>query len=480
MRLFDSNTQETKYKVLKEVAKSAFEDTLNANTINQIPKKLVASQDQVMRCCIYKERAVVGDMVNMAMGGDKSNPNIMEVLDSACDACPINKYTVSEACRGCITHKCVEGCPVGAISISKNKHAYIDQEKCIECGKCYKACPYSAIRENVRPCVQSCKINAISVNVDRKAKIDQNKCVMCGACMTKCPFGAIQDKSFILETVQILKDAQKNDTRAYAIIAPAIVSQFKYAKIGQVITGIKKLGFHNVVEVALGADIVACKEAEELLEKGKLLSSCCPSFKLYVEKAYPQLAGMISGSVSPMVETARLIKKTDANAKVVFIGPCTSKKFEFKREEVKGDVDSVITFEELQALLDSRGIHSEELEESVLDNASYYGRIFARSGGVSEALTKAVENLGADIEVKAVKSDGLDQCKINLLKMSKNLMDCNFIEGMACSGGCINGAACLSHDKKDADDVDHYGRSALEADMRNSLALYEMSVKDEK
>lgn len=468
MKIFDTKVQLLKHEVIKEIIKSADRDELNQAYMD-IPKIIVKGPKAEMRCCIYKERAILGERIKLAMGGDKENPNIVEVIDIACDECPIDGIFVTPACRGCIVHRCQEVCPKGAISMI-DKKAVVDKEKCIECGKCVKACPYSAIIEQRRPCVLSCPVKAISMNDDKKAVIDNNKCIACGACVYQCPFGAIADKSFILDARQILLDCQKEGTKAYAVIAPSIVSQFKYAKVEQVVTAIRKLGFHQVVEAALGADIVLHNEANEFVEKGIMLTSCCPSFVMYVEKNYPELVQYISHSLSPMVETAKLIKKSDPTAKVIFIGPCSSKKLEFKMSKTLGLIDCVISFEELQAFFDAREIDLLTLEDTALNNASYYGRIFAKSGGIAQGITAVSKALGND-NVKAISMNGIDECKINLLKLKLGKATENFFEGMACQGGCINGALCLNHGPKNAQDVDKYGEMAKEKDVFNSVKL---------
>ena len=154
----------------------------------------------------------------------------------------------------------------------------------------------------------------------------------------------------------------------------------------------------------------------------------------------------------------------------MFIGPCTAKKAEAQLETVKPYVDSVLTFEELQALFDSRDLDITALGEDVLDNASYYGRIFARSGGLSEAVAQALKEQNIDFEVKPVICDGIEACKIALLKLNKGILDGNFIEGMACLGGCINGAGCLTHGEKNKNDVDKYGREAMEKPISDAVA----------
>ena len=151
---------------------------------------------------------------------------------------------------------------------------------------------------------------------------------------------------------------------------------------------------YSVVEAALGADMVAYKEAAELAEKGFLTSSCCPAFVRYIETQFPKLVDKISHNLSPMATIGKYIKEMHPGCKIVFIGPCTAKKAEIQKDSVKDYIDNVITFEELQALFDSREIPLGELPEEVLDNASYYGRIFARSGGLTDAVAQALKEQG--------------------------------------------------------------------------------------
>ena len=390
---FDTYVQQLKYQVLKEVIKKAYEDDL-INCYKDIPKTISPGPKPISRCCIYKERAIIEERITLAMGGNKENPNSVEVIEIACDECPIGGMYVTAACRGCLVHKCVEVCPKDAIRI-ENHHAVIDKEKCIECGKCTTACPYSAIIKQKRPCIESCKVNAISVDEEKKAVIDNDKCISCGACVYQCPFGAISDKSLVLDVIDILKKSDNNKNyKVYAIIAPSIVGQFDNTTPEQIVTGIMKLGFHQVVEAALGADVALYHEAEEFKEKGILTTSCCPSFVMYVEKNFPELTKYISSSVSPMVYVGQLIKKSDPTAKVVFIGPCTSKKIEYKLEKTENAIDSVLSFEELQAFFDARNIDMESLDETVLNNASFYGRIFAKSGGIKQGIEKVAKDLG--------------------------------------------------------------------------------------
>jgi iron only hydrogenase large subunit-like protein len=286
----------------------------------------------------------------------------------------------------------------------------------------------------------------------------------------------MMEKSYILNVIDLIKKSENNTRyKVYAVVAPSISSQFTYAKLGQVITGLKELGFFTVVEAALGADMVAQLESQELAEKGFLTSSCCPAFVQYIKSAFPDLLPFVSHNLSPMAALAKFIKSTGEGAKVVFIGPCTAKKAEAQLDSVKPYVDAVMTFEELQALFDSKDIDITALGEDVLDNASYYGRIFARSGGLSDAVVQALKEQNIDFDVKAVVCDGIEECRTALLKKSRNVLDANFIEGMACIGGCIGGAGCLTHGTKDKAEVDKYGREAFEKTISDAVAVLGMA-----
>ncbi len=471
IRKFDTKVQHLKYKVLREVARLAWNDTLLENVLD-IPQEIAPGKVPTMRCCVYKERAILGERVKLAMGGDRDNPNVIEVIDIACDECPAAGYEVTGSCRGCLAHRCEDVCKRGAISFDQNHVAHIDKTKCVECGQCATVCPYSAIVNRKRPCQVACKVKAISITESNAACIDNSKCIQCGACVYQCPFGAISDKSFILHAIDLIKKSHGNkDYRVYAIVAPSVSSQFSYAKLGQVITGMKELGFYTVIEAALGADMVAQAESRELAEKGFLTSSCCPAFVQYVKTAFPQLLPYVSHNLSPMATLAKYIKDTTPGAKVVFIGPCTAKKAEAQLDGVKEYVDAVLTFEELQALFDSRDLDITTLAEGVLDNASYFGRIFARSGGLSDAVAQGLKEQNIEFDLKAVPCDGIEACRMALLKKSKNVLDGNFIEGMACIGGCIGGAGCLTHGAKDKAEVDKYGREAFEKTIGDAVSM---------
>lgn len=479
MRTFENQVQLVKYEVLKEVARLTFEDTLEELYI-RIPNKVDPGPEPRFRCCIHHERAVTKERIKMAMGGTPAIQNIVEVLDTACEQCPVSRYKITESCRGCLAHRCQGACPVDAIQIIHGKAA-IDEAKCIECGRCHDACPYNAIVDTMRPCKKACPVDAITINDQKKAVIDNQRCIQCGACVYQCPFGAIQDKSEIVSVIRKLMAAKKSGaSNVYAIIAPAFASQFHYANLGQIISGIKLLGFKDVVEAALGADLVTIHEVEELVEHldghDYMTSSCCPAFVSFVEKNHPQAAENISQTVSPMIATAQLIKSIDPSAVTVFIGPCIAKKVEKDLPGLKGITDYVLTFEELVAMLDAKAIALETLAETPLDNASYYGRIFAGVGGLTKAVEATAAQLGLSTAVKPLVGDGIKTCD-KLIKLAKaRRLDGNFIEGMACVGGCLKGPVTMHHGVKDQKALDLYAKKALEKDALTSVRVFDTAL----
>ena len=496
MRNLDTPVKQIRRKIFTEIAKIGFESTDESmiHDIESIPYNIVEERAKY-RESIYRERAVASERVRLAMGlslrpenrsvhltdGVKASnidekyyePPLMQVIPSACSACESNKYEVSNMCRGCVAHPCLLTCPKGAISMVNGK-SFIDQDKCIHCGRCKAVCPYDAIAHKERPCERACGVKAIESDEQGRASINQDKCVSCGMCIVNCPFGAISDKGQIFQLIQSIKRGD----RVFAAVAPAFVGQ-----LGPKVTperlkaAMKRLGFADVAEVAVGADLCTIDEAEDFVKKVPaeqpfMATSCCPAFVDYIKKNFPAMADKISSNLSPMGAVGKFVKATDPTAKVVFIGPCTAKKMEFQLPEVSPYVDSVLTFEELHALFEACEIDLTALEEDVLDNASYYGRIFARSGGLSDAVAEAFREQDIkDFEAKPVVCNGIEECKLALLKASRNLLPGNFIEGMACINGCIGGAGCLTHGPKDKNEVDEYGRLALEKTIESAAGI---------
>ena len=221
------------------------------------------------------------------------------------------------------------------------------------------------------------------------------------------------------------------------------MSSFRDCSFKQLVTSIKKLGFYDVVETAYGADLVAKLEAKELLERGKITTSCCPSFVSYIKKAMPEYSNLISSTLSPMATLAEFIKSQDSAAKVVFIGPCTSKKYEIKTKHVGGRVDLTLTFEELDAMFAAKEIEPATQEETEFNFvASKSGRGFASAGGVLAALTEEVAKIDPNFEVKAMNVSGIINFKQAIMKFASS-DEFNVLEGMACEGGCVAGPGVI-------------------------------------
>ncbi|MCQ2797311.1 MAG: monomeric [FeFe] hydrogenase [Bacilli bacterium] len=461
MPKFDTRVQKLRHEILMQIAKRAYEGKSSEDILYEVPKEVVAGPKATFRCCIYKERAIVEERVRITLKAkSKSEGNVIKVISIACDECPLGGYQVTSDCRGCIAHRCAEACPKQCISFDENLHAHIDKTKCVNCGMCAQACPYSAINNRVRPCEKACKVKAIHPNPEtNEAIIDNSKCIHCGSCVYMCPFGAVADESYILDIIAMLQDTSK---KTYAVIAPAIAANTGEFTVGQCVHALKLLGFADVYEAALGADFVAIEEAKELAERGKLTSSCCPAFASYQRKTAPEFAQYISSSLSPMAMMGKILKESDPDCNVVFIGPCTAKKSEIKNEKVSPWIDSVMTFEEMQALIDSRDFDTsgELVEEEFTHPSSSFGRGFAKCGGLSVAVVESLKEQGIDFEVKSAAVDGIDNIKKTLLQFKKPDSPYNFVEGMACVGGCIGGPCNLNHNLRNKILIDKYSAQA--------------------
>lgn len=423
-------------KVFTEVARVAYESENPSNDLEEIPFKITPDEIPKYRESIYRERQIASERVRLAMGLSlrpenkpvhitagvaQSNiaekyyePPLMQVIPSACDQCPDNEYVVSDQCRNCVAHSCIKVCPKGAISIVNGK-SFIDQSKCVKCGKCKSACPYDAIARHNRPCSAACGVKAISSDAYGRAHIDNDKCVACGQCMSACPFGAIADKSQIYQLIQAIKKGDE----VVAAVAPAITGQFG-AKVtpGKIKSALIALGFKDVYEVAVGADVGCIAEAHHYVNEVStgelpfLFTSCCPAWAVLVKKQFPDLASKVSQELTPMVATARSIKVKRPEARVVFIGPCAAKKLEASRRTIRSYVDFVITFEELAGMFDAKGLNLEELEElPVRIKSTGAGRGYACAGGVASAIEKCINEYFPGTEVKIKHAEGLSDCK---------------------------------------------------------------------
>ncbi len=463
MRGIDTPIKNLRKRVFTEVAKVAFDSENINDDIEAIPYKISPSDRPKYRESIYRERAICAERVRLAMGlslrpddapvhitsgMDASNvaekyyePPLMQVIPSACDMCEDNVYVVTDQCRGCVAHPCSEVCPKGAITMINGK-SHIDREKCIKCGKCKAICPYGAIAKKVRPCSEACGIHAISTDEQGRAHIDDEKCVKCGQCMASCPFGAIADKSQIFQLIQAMKQG-----KVIAELAPAVIGQFgDDVRLWKIKAALREIGFADVYEVALGADIGASTEAHHYVNEvatGKLpflLTSCCPAWSVLAKRTLPDMVETVSNALTPMVATARTIKQRHPECKIVFVGPCAAKKLEASRTTVRSDVDFVITFEELEAIFAAKGIDMETYEcEEPIHDATGAGRGYAVAGGVASAIEQCINEYYPGTDVYIEHAEGLAECQKALLLAKAGKKDGCLIEGMGCPGGCVAG-----------------------------------------
>lgn len=465
MRGIETQVRLTRRRIFKEIAELAYHSENLIGDMEALPYKIINYDESIYRESVYRERAIVRERMRLAMGMslrpedrpvhltqglEESNidekyyePPLMQVIPSACNSCPENRYEVTNKCMGCVAHPCREVCPRGAISMVNGK-SYIDQEKCIKCGKCKAICPYDAISHQVRPCAAACGVGAIKSDSHGRAVIDNELCVSCGQCMVNCPFGAIADKSQIFQLIRAMQSGRK----IIAQVAPAFVGQFGPNVTPDMLkTALKELGFADVYETAIGADLGALAEAEHYVHEVATgnqpfsLTSCCPSWSMLAKKFFPETLDKISNELTPMVATARIIKQDHPDASVVFIGPCASKKLEASRRTVRSDVDFVITFEELTGMFEAKGILLEEIEAmDQMRDATSIGRGYGVAGGVASAIETVIHEYYPDVEVHIEHAESLSECKKMLMLAKAGKKNGCLIEGMACPGGCIAGA----------------------------------------
>jgi [FeFe] hydrogenase (group B1/B3) len=484
-------------RVFEEVAKLAYDDE-DYHRLAELPYEIL--QESVGRSSIFLERAIVRERLRLAIGLPvrKANehgavyqgieealkdekfyePPLINVIDFACNGCPEESYYVTDVCQGCLANPCKNVCPKGAIRIV-NGRSVIDQSLCIHCGKCHNVCPYGAIVHRERPCAKACGMHAIHSDENGKAVIDYDKCVSCGMCMVNCPFGAIADKSQIFQLIRAIK----SETDVYAIIAPAFIGQFgPKVNLKTIDDAFKKLGFKGVFEVSIGADLCTIEEANDYLtnvpNKLKFMAtSCCPAWSVMAKTEFPEFKENISMAMTPMVYTARLVKKTHPNSKVVFVGPCSAKKLEASRKSVRSDVDFVLTFEELSGMFAAKKIELNKLQESELKNiTSADGRGFAVMGGVAQAVVNSAAKIAPDREIKVFAAQGLDNCRKMLKEAEQGKYDGYLLEGMACPMGCVSGAGTLASSTKAKALI---GVSQREAKLKQSIETQYKDVLEE-
>ena len=472
MRGMETGKTRVRHEVFTEIARLAYEGGDYAKALEALPYKICPGDpDEIgaYRSSLLLERMVVGERLRLAMGlplrklgvpnaiSDSVEetviaqkyyePPLINVIKFACNRCPDNVVRVTDACQGCFEHPCMELCPRGAISKISGR-AHIDPAKCVKCGKCVTACSFGAIVHQKRPCREACGIKCIGSDELGRAQIDYNKCTSCGQCLVNCPFGAISDKSQIFQTIMAIK----SETPVYVALAPAFVGQFgPDAAPEKMKAAFRRLGFEDVYEVAIGADLCVMQEAEDFLNEvpekhAFMVTSCCPSWSDMVKKLFPEMKDNISVALTPMVLTARMIKRKHLGCKVAFVGPCDSKKLEASRRHIRSEVDFVLTFEEVLGMLSAKGLDNEiipEAELAPLEQAGADARSFAVSGGVAQAVVNAIHAMDPTREVKIAKAAGLSECRKLLLDAKAGKYDGYLLEGMACPGGCIAGAGTL-------------------------------------
>ena len=489
MRGVHSAVDDIRRDVFKEVAKLAYENGDDMEEqVDMIPYKIVPGEVAHYRSDVFLERAIVQERTRLALGmslqpADKRTPistqireahtdakyfdePLVNIIPFACNACPPKEVRITDSCQGCISHPCMNTCPKGAIYEDEQHHCHIDQTKCIKCGKCFNQCPYHAISMIQRPCASACGMDAIGSDELGRAKINYDKCVSCGQCIVNCPFGAIADKSQIF---QVIKAIKRND-EVIACVAPAFIGQFgPDATPDKLEAAMRMLGFTDVVEVAIGADICAVDEAHDFLEEVPakqpfMGTSCCPAWAMMARKQFPEFADYISMALTPMVITARLVKFDCPEAKICFIGPCSAKKLEANREEIRSYVDYVLTFEELQGMFDAKNIDfSADMDvnpKECLDQGSDRARGFAVGGGVAASVVETVKHIAPDVELKVHYGDGLKECRKMLLMAKAGKYNGYLLEGMACPGGCVAGAGTIQPVNKSMKHVADFQKEA--------------------
>lgn len=451
---FVNNTMIIRRQLMSKMIKMYSEGKLLTD-IDRLPNSMTPKNAQSRgRCCIYKERAVLkykmlpilgysiheeedemtplSAYAQKALERTETKKSILTVVDEACTSCVKTSYVVSNLCKGCVGRSCFMNCPKDAITFMENGQAHINHSKCINCGICKEACPYHSIIYIPVPCEESCPVKAIQKDENGIEQIDESKCIYCGKCINACPFGSIYEVSQLFDILPAIKRGEQ----LVAIMAPSIQSQFNNT-IQEIADAVCQIGFVEAIEVAYGAMETTEREGAELkekLENGEqfMTTSCCPSYVELVEKHLPEMKPYVSHTKSPMYYTAELAKAKYPNAKLVFVGPCVAKRKEVADNEM---MDYMLTFEELDTLFTGLSIEMRPMDNTT-EIAPMSGRGFARAGGV----ISAVATMYPDLNIKPIQVSNINKKNIGLLKAyAKGKAPGNFIEVMACEGGCITG-----------------------------------------
>jgi [FeFe] hydrogenase (group B1/B3) len=451
---FVNNTMIVRRDLMSKLIKLHKEGNLVAE-IDRLPILMSPKNAQARgRCCIHKERAVLkykmlpilgysveeeddelmplSAYAQRALTRTKTRKTILTVVDEACTACVKTNYVVTNLCKGCVGRSCFMNCPKDAITFMDNGQAHINHSKCINCGICKEACPYHSIVYIPIPCEEACPVKAIQKDENGIEHIDDSKCIYCGKCINACPFGSVFEISQVFDILPAMERGEK----FVALMAPSIQSQFSNP-IAEIADAICQIGFVEAIEVAYGAMETTQREGAELsekLESGQqfMTTSCCPSYVELVNKHLTDMKPFVSHTKSPMYYTAEMAKAKYPDAKLVFIGPCVGKRKEIADSEL---VDYMLTFEEIDTLFSGLSIEMKQLDTTV-ECAPMAGRGFARAGGVISAVAQMYPQLG----INPIQVSNLNKKNIGLLRAyAKGKAPGNFIEVMACEGGCISG-----------------------------------------
>ncbi len=429
--------------------------------IDRIPLEMKPRNNSHIRCCVHKDRAVLKYKLMACLGfniedeSDELTPlseyvKITEekeditdvrltVVDEVCLSCSPGNYVVTNMCQSCDGRPCQVNCPKDAINFSSGR-AQIDANDCVNCGLCLKYCPFHAIIYTPVPCEEACPVDAISKDKNGIANINHDLCIFCGRCFEACPYGAVMEKSHIVNIYKALKSEEE----MIALVAPALYGQFA-ASPEQVHAAIIQLGFDKVVDVAVGAEITAQKEAHELEEEilgnpdQKMTTSCCPSYQELAKKHLTNLEEKLSTTQTPLYYTSELVKQENINAKLVFISPCMAKKHEVFATKV---ADYTLNFEELGSMLAAAEIEMQSIKIEETEKKNLEARVFSYSGGVTEMVKSHLQSTEG---LKETKLSGFSKENIKQLKaLALGKSDYNFYEIMACEEGCVNGCNTIA------------------------------------
>ncbi len=456
---FKSNAILTRREVMRRISGLALKKEL-VEKIDRIVLTMRPRSNVPLRCCVYKDRAVLQYKMMPVLGiaveeeiDELMRPKdyarvalqrqepvkgaLLSVVGEACSSCPQTNYLVTNVCQGCEGRFCVLNCPKKAIEMVDG-YARIKSEDCINCGLCKKACPFHAIVYIPVPCIETCPVEAIGKDELGRAVIDYSKCILCGRCIQACPYGAINERSHLLDIIRSIQSKEET----IALAAPSLAGQFR-ATYPQLKTALLRLGFNGVEEVAIGAEeTIEHETAEwvERIEKGAkfMTTSCCASWMNLVEKI-EEVKPYVSETPTPLDYTVIRMRREHPKARLVFISPCVAKKAEAVKHR---SADLVLSVEELGTLFIAAGVEvsqSESNESGVKASSGAWG--FATSGGVASAIAaKGVDGFNP------VRINGISASTIKQIQQTAKRGECdyNFIEVMVCEGGCVNGCNTLN------------------------------------